>query len=129
MPGADRNARDRACIERILDYCVQVSESLEAIQSDKSSFMASHIYQNAVAMCILQIGELVKQLSPAFLSEHAQIPWRLIAKTRDIYAHHYGAVDFDLVWATATEDVPVIADFCRQCGRGGKVPPPDCCRA
>ena len=31
------------------------------------------------------------------------------------YAHHYGVVNFELVWETATGDIPGLADFCRNC--------------
>ena len=80
----------------MLKYCGQIEETLDAIQNDKEKFLSSHIYQNAVAMCILQLGELTKQLTPEFTAAHRQIPC-LIAKTRDNYAHHYGVVDFELV--------------------------------
>ena len=113
MPKANQSTRDRNCIEHMLGYCEQIAETLEIIHHDKAVFLSSHIYQNAIAMCILQIGELTKQLTSDFLVEHRQIPWNLIAKTRDTYAHHYGSVDFDLVWETAVEDIPSVADFCR----------------
>ena len=113
MPGADISLRDHNCIEHILMYCEQVRESLAEIEHDLDSFLASHTYQNAIAMCILQIGELVKQLSDDFVQSHNTIPWRLIAKTRDNYAHHYGAVDFEMVWATAVDDLPIVERFCR----------------
>ena len=48
-----------------------------------------HVYQNAVAMCILQLGELTKQLTPEFTAAHRQIPWSLIAKKRDLYVFVY----------------------------------------
>ena len=105
MPRADQNARNRNCIEHMLKYCDQIQETLDAIQNNKEAFLASHIYQNAVAMCILQLGELTKQLTPEFTAAHRQIPWSLIAKTRDNYAHHYAVVDFELVWETAVEDI------------------------
>ena len=100
----------RFCAEE--DYRRQIQETLDAIQNNKEAFLASHIYQNAVAMCILQLGELTKQLTPEFTAAHRQIPWSLIAKTRDNYAHHYGVVDFELVWETAVEDIPGLAAFC-----------------
>ena len=40
----------------MLKYCGQIKETLDAIQNDKEKFLSSHIYQNAVAMCILQLG-------------------------------------------------------------------------
>ncbi|MBR4332108.1 MAG: hypothetical protein IKP72_05485 [Clostridia bacterium] len=33
---------------------------------------------------------------------------------RDNYAHHYGSMDFSLVWETAIQDVPAVRDFCRK---------------
>ncbi len=113
MPRADQRVRDQNCIEHMLRYCEQVQESLGEIEQDKERFLSSHTYQNAIAMCILQIGELTKQLSPEFLNDHKVIPWKLIAKTRDNYAHHYGAVDFELVWNTALCDIPEVERFCR----------------
>ena len=114
MPGADKHIRDRTCVEHILRYCEQVCGSLAEIQHDRDRFLASHTYQNAISMCILQIGELVKRLSEDFLQEYKYIPWSLIAKTRDNYAHHYGAVDFEMVWTTAMDDLPAVEAFCRK---------------
>ena len=114
MPGADRHIRDRTCVEHILRYCEQVRGSLAEIQHDRDRFLASHTYQNAISMCILQIGELVKRLSDDFLQEYTYIPWSLIAKTRDNYAHHYGTVDLEMVWTTAVDDLPAVEAFCRK---------------
>ena len=114
MPGADRHIRDRTCVEHILRYCEQVRGSLAEIQHDRDRFLASHTYQNAISMCILQIGELVKRSSDDFLQEYTYIPWSLIAKTRDNYAHHYGTVDFEMVWTTAVDDLPAVEAFCRK---------------
>ena len=114
MPGADRHIRDRTCVEHILRYCEQVRGSLAEIQHDRDRFLASHTYQNAISMCILQIGELFKRLSDDFLQEYTYIPWSLIAKTRDNYAHHYGSVDFEMVWTTAMDDLPAVEAFCRK---------------
>ena len=114
MPGADRHIRDRTCVEHILRYCEQMRGSLAEIQHDRDRFLASHTYQNAISMCILQIGELFKRLSDDFLQEYTYIPWSLIAKTRDNYAHHYGTVDFEMVWTTAVDDLPAVEAFCRK---------------
>ena len=114
MPGADRHIRDRTCVEHILRYCEQVRGSLAEIQHDRDRFLASHTYQNAISMCILQIGELFKRLSDDFLQEYTYIPWSLIAKTRDNYAHHYGTVDFEMVWTTSVDDLPAVEAFCRK---------------
>ena len=76
--------------------------------------MKSRTHQNAIAMCILQVGELAKHLSEDFRNRHGEIPWAAIARTRDAYAHHYGHMDFAIVWATAIEDIPAVLAFCKQ---------------
>ena len=114
MPKIDLAARDRNIVEHMLQYCCHVEESLKEIKEDKGRFLESHTYQNAIAMCILQLGELTKQLSSDFVHQHPEIPWRIMARTRDNYAHHYGSMDFSLVWETAVQDVPAVRDFCRR---------------
>ena len=66
------------------------------------------IYRNAVALCILQIGELVGKLSEDFRTNHAVIPWRKIKAMRNIVAHSYGTVDAEVTWEIITEDIPVL---------------------
>ena len=112
MPSVEPSARDRSVIEHMLQYCDQLQETLKEIDCAESRFLTSHTYQNAVAMCILQLGELSKQLSAGFTSTHPEIPWRVLARTRDHYAHHYGSIDFSLVWKTAVSDIPGIRAFC-----------------
>lgn len=114
MPRVEPSARDRSVVEHMLQYCDQLQETLKEIDCNESRFLASHTYQNAAAMCILQLGELTKQLSSDFTAAHSEIPWRVIARTRDSYAHHYGSMDFSLVWKTAVQDVPAIQEFCKE---------------
>lgn len=112
MPKADAILRNRDCIEHIQRYCRAVEQSLQEIDGSQERFMASCTYQNAIAMCILQIGELTKRLSEDFRQTYAVIPWSLVAKTRDVYVHHYGTVDVGMVWETAVHDIPVLKAFC-----------------
>lgn len=59
-------------------------------------------------MPILQIGELAKMLSEEFLNEYAKIPWKMIMRMRDIVAHHYGSLDYEMVWNTSVADIPTL---------------------
>lgn len=67
------------------------------------------IYRNAITMPILQIGELVKNLSDEFRTDN-NIPWKLLARTRDFYAHNYGALDYDVTWDTSQNDIPKLKE-------------------
>jgi uncharacterized protein with HEPN domain len=57
---------------------------------------------------LLVIGEAVKRLSPAFRAAHPEVPWRLIAGTRDKLIHFYEGVDLDQVWGMVTADLPEL---------------------
>lgn len=59
-------------------------------------------------MPILQIGELSKMLSVEFLNEYTKIPWKMIMRMRDIVAHHYGSLDYEIVWNTSVSDIPEL---------------------
>ena len=60
MPATNR---DRDIVEHILRYCNQVETAHLDFGRSKDRFVESSTYQNAVSMCILQIGELAGKLS------------------------------------------------------------------
>jgi uncharacterized protein with HEPN domain len=51
--------------------------------ADKAEFLEDAKTQSAVLHQLLIIGEAVKRLSPEFRAAHAEVPWKLIAGTRD----------------------------------------------
>lgn len=113
MPVIDEWTRDITILRSIAEYCNQISIAHQDFGSSRERFETSSTYQNAVAMCIMQIGELVKRLSKEFTDAHPSIPWRSIRGMRDIVAHEYGGIDIDIVWSTSVESIPELADFCR----------------
>ncbi len=36
-----------------------------------------------------------------------------MAKTRDSFAHRYGYADFEIIWATAVNDIPLVKSICQ----------------
>ena len=107
-------SRDLQRILKIRDYCLGIQDTIARFGNSPDGFLLDSDYQQSIAFSILQIGELVKRLSDDFLQEYTYIPWSLIAKTRDNYAHHYGTVDFEMVWTTAVDDLPAVEAFCRK---------------
>lgn len=62
-------------IDHILNYCYQIDETRQRFGNNFDNFQADKIYQNAVCMCILQIGELSKYLTDDFKNLYSEIPW------------------------------------------------------
>lgn len=112
MPAANR---DGDILAHILRYCNQVETAHEDFGHSKERFAESTTYQNAVCMCVLQIGELVNRLSEEFKTENAQIPWHKIRGMRNYVAHEYGSIDLDVVWFVATNSIPELRRFCEHC--------------
>jgi len=104
--------RDKDIVEHILRYCCQVEIAHRDFGCSKERFIESSTYQNAVSMCILQIGELVGRMSDSFKSEYHQIPWHKIRGMRNYVAHEYGSIDFDIVWFASTKSIPELKTFC-----------------
>ena len=74
--------------------------------ASKADFLADVKTQSAVLHQLLVIGEAVKRLSPEFRVTHPNVPWKLIAGTRDKLIHFYDGVDLEEVWRMLTSDLP-----------------------
>ena len=96
-----------------MKYCDEINQTHEFFHNDKEKFYSDDgfVYRNSVTMPILQIGELSKNLSDEFRNENATIPWKSIAGMRDVFAHHYGSIDYDIVWETAVKEIPELKKY------------------
>lgn len=57
----------------------------------------------AAESIVLKLGEAVRRLPDAFLSDHRQDPaWRRAIGMRHRLAHDYDAVDYELVWSVVS---------------------------
>ena len=71
--------------------------------------------QKAVAMTLINIGELSKSFSDDFLTHNNHIPWKDIQATRNIAAHNYESFNFQIVWKTIQEDLHTLKSFLGNC--------------
>lgn len=105
------NQKDKTLLIKIMNYCSEIKETHDYFQQDNELFKnekLGFIYRNSITMPILQIGELSKMLSAEFLDQYTKIPWKMIMRMRDIVAHHYGSLDYDIVWNTSVSDIPKL---------------------
>ena len=73
--------------------------------TEKEDFLEDAKTQSAVLHQLLIVGEAVKRISPDFRAAHPEVPWKLIAGTRDKLIHFYEGVDLEEVWKMVTSDL------------------------
>ena len=106
--------KDLLILEKINKYCDEISFTIDRLGDSYETFSEDFVFQNACAMCILQIGELANKFSDEFLSVNADIPWRAIRNMRNLFAHNYGNADLEITWSTIKEDIPTLKVKCEK---------------
>lgn len=105
--------RDWQRLILIRTHCEDILSFVKRFGRDFQSFISDRAYFNAVAMGIMQIGELANGLSDSFCDQTIQqIPWKSIRGMRNWIAHAYGELDEAALWETVLNDIPVLLRFC-----------------
>jgi uncharacterized protein with HEPN domain len=101
-------------LEKIVAYCQRINNNLKRYSFDYEAFLDDVMFQDACCMCVVQIGELVGELSEEAKALNPSIPWRVIKDTRNFYVHAYGAIDLSSVWETLINDIPILKTACEK---------------
>lgn len=106
--------RDRLILQKIVLYCQRIADNLDRYRHDFSAFEQDYLFRDACCMCVVQIGELVSQLSDEVKAQNKAIPWRIIKDSRNFYVHAYGSIDIPSVWDTLVNDIPALKTACEE---------------
>ena len=106
------DSRNIEILKKIIKYCDEIDEANKDFGNSVEMLKNKSSYKNAVAMCILQIGELTAHLPDNFKAAYHDMPWQDIKRMRNIAAHHYGNFDIETLWDTIETDIPVLRDYC-----------------
>jgi uncharacterized protein with HEPN domain len=95
-------------IERLRD----IQEAIAAIERhssrERSEFDRDELLQAWFLRHLQIIGEASRAIPEDIRILAPEIPWRQIAGMRNVLVHGYFDVDTDLVWDTATRDIPRV---------------------
>ena len=104
---------DKQRLMRIRDYCKLIESTVSRFGGTFDAFSEDVDFQQSICFSILQIGELANNLSEELkAATTAEMNWSQIKGMRNIVAHHYGKIDFEIVWSVATVDIPKLRQFC-----------------
>lgn len=98
--------RDPAYLWDMLQAAREVEEMLE--DNDLGTFLSSTILLRATERSVEIIGEAARRVSVAYRETHPEIAWRMIIGQRNILAHEYGQIDHELLYKTASDDIPAL---------------------
>lgn len=104
--------RDQQICQKLLSE-IRIAEDL-LVGVSAEDFLCDERTARAVCMTLINIGELVKSLTPEFKDAHREIPWRAISGMRDVTAHKYQTLRKEDVYRTCAEDLPDLARQLRQ---------------
>ncbi|MGN6867997.1 MAG: HepT-like ribonuclease domain-containing protein [Solirubrobacteraceae bacterium] len=54
------------------------------------------------------LGEAARSLSPELRDRYPDVPWLDMIATRNVAVHEYHHLDADILWTTATENLPPL---------------------
>jgi uncharacterized protein with HEPN domain len=69
--------------------------------ADFQAFEKSEMLRSAVVQKLAVIGEAAARVSEELKTRHPQVPWPQIIAFRNILAHAYFGIDWDVVWRAA----------------------------
>ncbi|MET3614716.1 uncharacterized protein with HEPN domain [Rhizobium aquaticum] len=96
-------------LERMLQATNRAIEFVGGLTEDQ--FLRDSVRQHAVCMALVVCGENASRILEAFKSfatDHPEIEWRKIKGMRNIIAHGYFDLEFEIIYKTAVNMLPVL---------------------
>ncbi len=99
---------DAVYLGQMLDMAKKAHALINGKQ--RADFDGDDALKFAVAHLIQIIGEAARRVSTESQQLHSQIPWKAIISMRHKVVHDYMDLNEDVVWDTATKDLPKLID-------------------
>ena len=96
------NHRDAQILQKIIR---EIDIALEMVHGKSlEEFKNNEMLKRAVCMTVINIGELIKNVTVETRLSNQQVPWKAAAGFRDIAAHKYQTLKMEDVYQTVTGD-------------------------
>jgi uncharacterized protein with HEPN domain len=110
-----RKNRDALYIEKMVKHCKTCENTVKRLDNRYENMLADIDLYNSITRSIENLGELAKGLSEELIiSTKTVINWKDLKGIRDIIAHGYDVLEKEIIWDTATKDIPTLKTFCEE---------------
>lgn len=102
----------RTYIDYLADMVGAIDDIALFVQGlDETTFATDRKTVYAVTRALEIIGEAAKRIPAELQSRYPEVPWRLMARTRDRIIHGYDTVDTAIIWQTLITDLPAARSW------------------
>lgn len=103
--------RTVGALRDFLRFCDTAAEVIVA--RGKAAYDADEALRLAAESILHKVGEAVARLPEEFTGAHPEVAWRAMKATRNLVAHRYDQIDYDILWAGLARQLPVEAERVR----------------
>ena len=104
------------------EWLVRLEDVLEAVSKvasytsglDLTAFKADERTRDAVVWNFAVIGEAARLVPSEIEARFPDVPWASMRGMRNIVVHEYFGIDVEIVWVTASRDLPELEPRLRQ---------------
>ena len=101
-------------VQTLADVLSFAEQAERLVERGRDAFEDDEFLRLASEALIHRIGEAVARLPKEFKDGQPQISWRGMRGTRSIVSHNYDAVDYKIIWAALTKNLPQDAQHIRK---------------
>jgi uncharacterized protein with HEPN domain len=100
---------DQVRVRHLVDAATTARSFIEG--HERADLDTDEMLRLALTKLVEIIGEAARQVTAEGRAEMPEVPWSAAARTRDRLVHHYFDIDLDVLWATVTEDLPMLLNL------------------
>lgn len=92
-------------------YLEDMLQSMERIEEylgelDFQEFQLNHLVVDAIVRNFEIIGEAAKNVPQNVQENYTELPWRKMYALRNLIAHEYFGIDYEMIWEIAKNNLP-----------------------